>query len=91
MDQRQIIQDDLQYNPNLKRKFSPNAKQETSKQDTKEDKTIAKEITEAFSAITGQEISKEEVSLIQDIQLPEDETNNPAEDVEALEEENKEV
>ena len=73
----------MQYNPNLKGKFSPNAKQETSKQDTKEDKTRAKEIPEAYSAVTGQEISKEEVTLIQDIQLPVDATNNPAEDVEA--------
>ena len=56
----------IQYNPNVKGKFSPNAKQETSKQNTKEDKTTAKEITEAFSAVTGQEISEEEVSLIQD-------------------------
>ena len=38
--------------------------QETSKQDTKEDKTTAKEIAKAFSAVTGQEISKEEASLI---------------------------
>ena len=81
----------MRYNPNLKGKFSPNAKQETSKQDTKEDKMTAKEITEAFSAVTGQEISEEEVSLIQDIQLPEDETDNPANDVEVLEEENKEA
>ena len=81
----------MQYNPNLKEKFSPNAKQETSKQDTKEDKKTAKEITEAFSAVTAQEISKEEASLIQDIQLPEDETDNSAEDVEALEEENTEM
>ena len=44
-----------------------------------------------FSAVKGQEISKEEVSLIQDIQLPEDETNNLAEDVETSEEENKEA
>ena len=81
----------MQYNPNLKGKFSPNAKQETNKQDTKEDKTTAKEITQAFSAVTGQEISEEEVNLIQDIQLPEDETDNPAEDVEASEEENTET
>ena len=81
----------MQYNPNLKGKFSPNAKQETSKQDTKEDKTTAKEIVEVFSAVTGQEISEEEVSLIQDIQLPEDETDNPAEDEEASEEENTET
>ena len=68
----------MQYNSNLKGEFSPNAKQETSNQDTKEDRMTAKEITEAFSAVTGQQISKEEVSLIQDIKLPEDETNNPA-------------
>ena len=81
----------MEYNPNLKGKFSPNAKQETSKQNTKEDKTTAKEITEVFSTVTGQKISLEDVSLIQDIQLPEDETNNPAEEVEASEEENTET
>ena len=68
----------MQYNPNLKGKFSPNERQETSKQDTKEDKITAKKITEAFSAVTGQEISEGKVSLIQDTQLPEDETDNPA-------------
>ena len=51
----------------------------------KEDTTSAKEIAEAFSAITGQEISKEEVSLIQDIQLPEDEIEDPDEDIETSE------
>ena len=51
----------MQYNPNLQRKFTPNAKQETSKQNTKENMTTAKEIAEAFSAVTGQEISEEEV------------------------------
>ena len=79
----------MQYNP--KGKFRPNAKQETSKQDTNKDKTTAKEITEAFSAVTGQEISEEEISLIQNIQLPEDEMDSPDEDAEASEEENKEV
>ena len=78
----------MQCNPNLKRKFNSNAKQETSKQVTKEDKAIAKEIAEAFSSVTGQEISEEEVSLIQDIQLPGDEVDNQAEDIEASEEEN---
>ena len=48
----------------------------------KEDKTSAKEIAEAFSAVTGQEISKEEVRLIQNIQLPEDEVEDPDEDIE---------
>ena len=52
----------------------------------KEDKTSAKETAEVFSAITGQEISKEEVSLIQDIQLPEDEVKDPDEDIETSEE-----
>ena len=47
----------------------------------KEDKTSEKEIAEAFSAITGQEISEEEVSLIQDIQLLEDEVKDPDEDI----------
>ena len=74
------------HNPNLKGRFNPGVKQETNKQQTKEDKTIAKEIAEAFSAVTGQEIS-EEVSLIQGIQLPEDEVDDQTKDVEALEEE----
>ena len=63
----------MKYNPNLREKLRSNTKQETNRQATKEDKTSAKETAEAFSAITGQEISEEEVSLIQDIQLPEDE------------------
>ena len=48
----------LQHNPNLKGRFNPGVKQETNKQQTKEDKTITKEIAEAFSAVTGQEISE---------------------------------
>ena len=76
----------LQYNPNLNGRFNLGVKQETSKQETKEDKTIAKEIAEAFSAVTGQEIS-EEVSLIQGIQLPEDEVDDQTKDMKALEEE----
>ena len=54
-------------------------------QATKEDRTSAKEIAKAFSAITGQEISEEEVSLIQGIQLPEDEVKDTDEDIETLE------
>ena len=61
-------------------------KHETNRQATKEDKTSAKEVAEAFLAITGQEISKEEVSLKQDIQLPEDEVKDPDEDIETSEE-----
>ena len=38
-----------------------------------------------FSAVMGQEISEEEVSLIQDIQLPEEEMNGSTEDTEASE------
>ena len=57
----------MKYNPNLQEMFSSNTKQETNRQAMKEGKTSAKEIAEAFSAITGQEISEEEVSLIQDI------------------------
>ena len=72
----------LKHNPNLKGRFNPGVKQETNKQQTKEDKTIAKEIAEAFSAFTGQEISEEE-----GIQLPEDEVDDQAKDVEASEEE----
>ena len=66
----------LQHNPNLKGRFNPGAKQETDKQQTKEDKTTAINIAEAFSAVTGQDISGEEVSLIQGIQLPEDEVDD---------------
>ena len=36
-------------------------------------------------AVMGQEISEEEVSLIQDIQLPEEEMNGSTKDTEALE------
>ena len=60
-------------------------------QDSKEveqprkDQTTTKEIAAAFSAVTGQEISEEEVSLIQDIQLPEEEINGSTKDTEALE------
>ena len=77
----------LQHNPNLEGKFNPGVKQETNKQQTKGDRTIAKEIAEAFSTATGQEISEKEVSLIQGIQLPEDEVDDQTKDVEALEEE----
>ena len=77
----------LQHNPNLEGKFNPGVKQETSKQLIKKDKTIAKEIAEAFSAVTGQEISEEEVSLIQGIQLPEGEVDDQTEDLKASEEE----
>ena len=72
-----------QYNPNLREKF--NARQDTVNQAQKEGKATAKEIAEAFSTITGQEICEEEVSLIQDIQLPEDEESDLTKDVEALE------
>ena len=77
----------LQHNPNLEGRFNPGVNQETSKQQTKEDKTIAKEIAEVFSTVTGQEISKEEVSLMQGIQLPEDELDVQTEDMKISEEE----
>ena len=73
-----------QYNPNLKEKLG--VRQDTLRQTQKEDKHTAKEIAEAFSAVTGQEICEEEVSLIQGIQLPEEEESNLTEDTEALEE-----
>ena len=56
-----------------------------SKTGSKEDKTTAKEIAEAFSTITGQEICEEEVSPMQNIQLPEDKESDFTKDVEALE------
>ena len=67
----------------MREKF--NARQGTAKQAQKEDKTTAKEIAEAFPTITGQEICEEEVSLIQNIQLPEDEESDLTKDVEASE------
>ena len=57
-----------QHNPNLKEKLG--ARQDTLRQTQKEDKPTAKEIAEAFSTMTRQEICKEEVCLIQGIQLP---------------------
>ena len=47
---------------------------------------MAKEIAEAFSTMTGQEICEEEVSLIKGIQLPEKEESNLIKDTEASEE-----
>ena len=72
-----------QYNPNVREKF--NANKDTSKQTQREEKVTAKEIAEAFSAITGQEICEEEVSLIQGIQLPEEEESDRTKDSEASE------
>ena len=77
----------LQHNPNLKGRFNSGTKQETYKQPITEDKTSVKEIAKAFSAVRGQEISEEEASLIQNIQLPEDEVDCQNEDLEASEEE----
>ena len=49
----------LQHNPNLKGRFNSEMKQETYKQPITENKTTAKEITKAFSAVKDQEISEE--------------------------------
>ena len=73
-----------QYNPNLKARFSPRQDSKEVKQPGK-GQTITKEIAAAFSAVMGQEINEEEVSLIQDIQLPEEEMNGSTEDTEPLE------
>ena len=73
-----------QYNPNLKERFSPRQDPKEVKQPRK-DQSTAKEIAAVFSAVTSQEISEEEVSLIQDIQLPEEEKNSSTEDTEASE------
>ena len=54
----------LQHNPNLKGRFNLGMKQETHKQPITENKTTAKEIAEAFSAVMGQEISEVEANLI---------------------------
>ena len=73
-----------QYNPNFKARFSPRQDPREVKQPGK-DQTTTEEIAEAFSAVTGQEISEEEVNLIQEIQLPEEEMNGSTEDTETLE------
>ena len=77
----------LQHNPNLKGRFNSGTEQGTHKQPITENKTITKEITKAFSTVMGQEISEEEASLIQNIQLPEDEANCQNEDLQTSEEE----
>ena len=74
-----------QHNPSLKEKLS--VRQDTQRQTQKEDKPTAKEITEMFSAMTGQEICEEEINLIQGIQLPDKEDSNLTKDTEASEEE----
>ena len=71
-----------QYNPDLKARFSPRQDLKEVKQPGK-DQTTAKEIAAAFSAVMGQEIGEEEVSLIQDIQLPDEEMNSSTKDPEA--------
>ena len=73
-----------QYNPNLKARFSPRQNLKEVKQPRK-DQTTTKEIAETFSAVTGQEISEEEVSLIQDIQLPKEGIKDSYKDTEASE------
>ena len=73
-----------QYNLNLKARFSPRQDPKGVKQPGK-DQTTAKEIAVAFSVVMGQEISEEEVSLIQDIQLAKEEMNSSTEDTEASE------
>ena len=73
-----------QHNPNLKEKLG--VRQDTLRQTQKEDKPTAKEKAEAFPAMTGQEICEEEVSLIQGIQLPEEEESNLTKDTDASEE-----
>ena len=73
-----------QHNPNLKEKLG--ARQDTLRHTQKEDKPTAKEKAEAFSAMTGQQICEEEVSLIQGMQLPVEEESNLTENTEASEE-----
>ena len=70
-----------QHNPSLKEKLS--TRQDLPRQAQKEGKPTTKEIAEAFSAVTGQEIGEEEVDLIQGIQLPEEEGQNFTKDTEA--------
>ena len=84
MDQKQYSRKLAQYNPNLKARVSPRQDLKEVKQPRK-DQTTTKEIAEAFSVVMGQEISEEEVSLIQDIQLPKEEMNGSTQDTEASE------
>ena len=72
-----------QYNPNLKEKLG--VRQDTPRQAQKEDKATVKDIAEAFSTMAGQEICEEKVSLIQGIQLPEEEESNFTKETEASE------
>ena len=74
-----------QHNPSLKEKLG--VRQDTQRQTQKEDKPTAKEIAEVFFAVTGQEICEQEVSLIQGIQLPDEEDSNLTKDTEASGEE----
>ena len=82
MDQKLSTQES--WHSTTQTKFSPRQDQREVKQPGK-DQTTAKEIAEAFSVVMGQEISEEEVSLIQDIQLPEEEMNGSNEGTEASE------
>ena len=73
-----------QYNLNLNARFSLRQDSKEAKQPGK-DQTTAKEIAAASSEVMGQEISEDEVSLIQDIQLPKEEMNGSTKDTEASE------
>ena len=70
--------------PELEGKIFSKTRSKEVKQPRK-DQTTTKEIAAAFSAVMGQEISEEEVSLIQGVQLPKEEINDSTEDTEALE------
>ena len=58
----------MQHNPHIRERLE----EKTRLAKMTDDNPSAKEIAEAFSTITGQEIREEEVNLIPDIQLPDD-------------------
>ena len=86
MAQKQTIPD-VCYNITQILREDLTQEQTRNPQSITENKTTAKEIAKAFSAVMGQEISEEEASLIQNIQLLEDEVDCQNEDLETLEEE----
>ena len=58
----------MQHNPHIRERLE----EKTKSVKMTDDNPSAKEIAEAFSTVTGQEITEEEVNLIQDIQLPDE-------------------
>ena len=58
----------MQHNPHIRERLE----EKTRSAKMTNDKPSTKEIAKTFSTVTGQEITEEEVNLIQDIQLPDE-------------------